>query len=180
MVCNCDCSIRGHNVAFLRNDDIRSRVLVSCAHHNGVRVACDILVCVYDIPVFCCNHHDAMVVVYSDHNYDGWASLVDSELAHDEQDNVVCTFLRGEPDNEAYVLPHDAVDNEVCALPHDVLDSVACAPHDEVDKPKVYALHDEEDKQGVCALPCIPDSAMVGHIRLGSVLLTPLPIMTQK
>lgn len=54
------------------------RVRVFCAHRNGVRVACDIralcdiLVCVYDIRVFCCILHD-VVVACNDHNDDGLA-----------------------------------------------------------------------------------------------------------
>lgn len=119
MVCSCDYSIRGHSVASLRNDVLVFDIvhdddilLVSCAHHNGVRVACDILVCVYDIPVFCYNLH----VAYNVHNYDGW--VVDSELAHDERDNAVYELLHDKPDNEAYALPHDAaMDSVAWALP---------------------------------------------------------------
>lgn len=155
MVYSCDCLTRDHSAVFLRNDapvfycirvafrcddDIRIHVLVSCGvHRNGVllvcdtrlaydtRLACDILVCAYDIPVFCYNLHDMMMVVYRNRNDVGLASLhdvaVDSVVAHDELDNEVYVVLRDEPGNVACAPPRDVADSRAYALPC-ILDNV--------------------------------------------------------
>lgn len=124
VACSCGCHIRVHNVAFLHNgvrvfccshvvchDDSMARAVF----HNELALCdipapydipalCDIRVCVCDIPVFCCNLHDARVVC-NVHN-DGLVCIL-------LDDGLVCSALDG-----LACAPRDARDSEVVTV-HD-------------------------------------------------------------
>lgn len=139
VVYSCGCVTRVHSVASLRNDAavvccnhddmivVWSRSEWACIHirvfyayHNDDRVACDTLalcgiqVCVYDIRVFCCSLHDAMVA-YNDRNDDDLASLRDVVAVV-----VVVDSVAYAPHNTVYDL-----DNVVCIHHVTMMDSEA-------------------------------------------------------